>query len=243
MFRSVIHVIVASAMLAACSNDSEVPRAVAVAMSAPATTADKEILVASNPSGAILVLKGAKVGETPMKLLVRGDTNVILEKEGYVQQALLITPKSEPNMVVTLVPLDDEESAQNGDDEAEQEEAASGTGTTGKKKSIKKNTGGTEPAPSTDTGEEEKNEEVVASPPSTSPEPKTKKPSYNTMAQIKRAIREGKITKAEFRMYQVEIRRKRAAEVDATKKAYQQGTLTKAQYNEKIRSIKIKYEG
>ena len=243
MFRSLIYAIIASAMLAACSNDSEVPRAVAVAMSAPAKTADKEVLVASQPSGAKVVLKGAKVGETPMKLLVRGDTNVILKKEGYVQQALMITPKSEPNMVVTLVPLDDEEAAESGDDEAEQEEAASETATKGKKKSTKKMTGGTKPAPSTDTGEEDKNEEVVAPPPSPSPDPKPKKPSYDTMAQIKRAIREGKITKAEFRKYQAEIRRKRAVEMAATKKAYQQGKLTKAQYNEKIRSIKIKYEG
>ncbi len=241
MFRSVIHVIIASAMLAACSNDSEVPRAVAVAVTAPATTADKEVLVASQPSGATVVLKGAKVGETPMKLLVRGDTNVILKKEGYVQQALMITPNSEPNLVVTLVPLDDEEPAENGDEEVGQEEVASGTAT--KKKSIKKKTGGTKPAPSTDTGEEEEKDKGVASPPSPGPDPKTKKPSYNTMAQIKRAIREGKITKAEFRKYQAEIRRKRAVEVAAAKKDYQQGKLTKTQYKEKIRSIKIKYEG
>ena len=243
MFRSVIHVIIASAMLAACSNDSEVPRAVAVAVTAPATTADKEVLVASQPSGATVVLKGAKVGETPMKLLVRGDTNVILKKEGYVQQALMITPNSEPNLVVTLVPLDDEEPAENGDEEVGQEEVASGTATTGKKKSVKKKTGGAEPAPSIDTGEEDEKDKGVASPPSPGPDPKIKKPSYNTMKQIKRAIREGKITKAEFRKYQAEIRRKRAVEVAAAKKDYQQGKLTKTQYKEKIRSIKIKYEG
>ena len=240
MFRSVLLAILASALLAACSNDSEVPRAVAVAMTAPAPTVDKEVLVASQPSEATVVLKGAKVGETPMKLLIRGDTNIILEKEGYVQQALMITPKSEPNMVVTLVPLDGAEPAED-DEEVEQEEAASSTAK--KKKSIKKKTGGNDPAPSADTGEEDEKDKVVESPPSPAPETKTKKPSYNTMAQIKKAIREGKITKAEFRKYQAEIRRKRAAEVEATKKAYQQGKLTKAQYKEKIRSIKIKYEG
>ncbi len=241
MFRSMVIAILASALLYACSNDSEVPRAVAVAVTASAPTADKEVLVASQPSEATVILKGAKVGVTPMKLLVRGDTNIILKKEGYVQQALMITPKSEPNLVVTLVPLDGVEAEQDDDDEAEQEEAASRTAK--KKKSTKKKTGGAEPAPSTDTGEEDEKDEVVPSPPSPSPETKTKKPSYNTMAQIKKAIREGKITKAEFRNYQAEIRRKRAVEIDATKKAYQQGKLTKAQYKEKIRSIKIKYEG
>ncbi len=239
MFRSIVLAILASALLCACSNDSEVPQAVAMTASAPA--ADKEVLIASQPSEATVVLKGAKVGATPMKLLVRGDTNIILEKEGYVQQALMITPNSEPNLVVTLVPLDGVATAQDGDEEAEQEEAASGTAK--KKKSTKKKTGGKDPAPSTDTGEEEEKEVVAPSPPSPSPEPKTKKPSYNTMAQIKKAIREGKITKAEFRKYQAEIRRKRAVEIDTAKKAYQQGQLTKAQYKEKIRSIKLKYEG
>ena len=239
MFRSVVLTILASALLGACSNDSEVPQAVAV--TAPAPTADKEVLVASQPSEATVVLKGAKVGVTPMKLLVRGDTNIILEKEGYVQQALMITPNSEPNLVVTLVPLDTAEPAENGDEEAEQEAAASHTAK--KKKSTKKKTEEAEPAPSTDTGEEDEKDEVVPSPPSPSPETKTKKPSYNTMAQLKKAIREGKITKAEFRKYQAEIRRKRAVEMGAAKKAYQQGELTKTQYKKKIRSIKIKYEG
>ena len=236
MFRSIVLAILASALLTACSNDSEVPRAVAV--TSPAPTADMEILIASQPSEATVVLKGAQVGETPMKLLVRGDTNIILEKEGYVQQALMITPKSEPNLVVTLVPLDGAEPVEDGDEEAEQEAAASSTAK--KKKSTKKKTGGAEPAPSTDTGEEDEKDKVAPSP---SPETKPKKPSYNTMAQIKKAIREGKITKAEYRKYQAEIRRKRAVDVAAAKKAYKQGKLTKAQYNEKVRSIKIKYEG
>ena len=238
MIRSIVLAILASALVTACSNDSEVPRAVAVAVTSPAPTADMEILIASQPSEATVVLKGAKVGETPMKLLVRGDTNIILEKEGYVQQALMITPKSEPNLVVTLVPLDGAEPVEDGDEEAEQEAAASSTAK--KKKSTKKKTGGAEPAPSTDTGEEDEKDKVAPSP---SPETKPKKPSYNTMAQIKKAIREGKITKAEYRKYQAEIRRKRAVDVAAAKKAYKQGTLTKAQYNKKIRSIKIKYEG
>ena len=238
MFRSIVLAILASALVTACSNDSEVPRAVAVAVTSPAPTADMEILIASQPSEATVVLKGAQVGETPMKLLVRGDTNIILEKEGYVQQALMITPKSEPNLVVTLVPLDGAEPVEDGDEEAEQEAAASSTAK--KKKSTKKKTGGAEPAPSTDTGEEDEKDKVAPSP---SPETKPKKPSYNTMAQIKKAIREGKITKAEYRKYQAEIRRKRAVDVAAAKKAYKQGTLTKAQYNKKIRSIKIKYEG
>ncbi len=241
MFRSIVLAILASALVTACSNDSEVPRAVAVAVTSPAPTADMEILIASQPSEATVVLKGAKVGETPMKLLVRGDTNIILEKEGYVQQALMITPKSEPNLVVTLVPLDGAEPVEDGDEEAEQEAAASSTAK--KKKSTKKKTGGAQPAPSTDTGEEDEKDKVAPTPPSPSPETKPKKPSYNTMAQIKKAIREGKITKAEYRKYQAEIRRKRAVDVAAAKKAYKQGTLTKAQYNEKVRSIKIKYEG
>ncbi len=241
MFRSIVLAILASALLCACSNDSEVPQAVAVAMTTPAPAADKEVLVASQPSEATVVLKGAKVGVTPMKLLVRGDTNIILEKEGYVQQALMITPNSEPNLVVTLVPLDGVEPAQDDNEEAEQEEAASHTAK--KKKSTKKKTAGAEPVPSTDTGEEEEKDVVAPSPPPPSPETKTKKPSYNTMAQIKKAIREGKITKAEYRKYQAEIRRKRAVEIAAAKKSYQQGKLTKTQYKEKIRSIKIKYEG
>ena len=68
---------------------------------------------------------------------MRGNTNVVLEKEGYVKQALMITPDSEPNLVVTLVPSGEG----GGDDEVEAAEADGPTAVAKKGKGKKGKSG------------------------------------------------------------------------------------------------------
>jgi hypothetical protein len=70
-----------------------------------------------------------------------------------------------------------------------------------------------------------------------------KAPGYTTMRQIKNALRAQQITKEEYRAVQQEIRRKRQMEYDAFKAELSAGTITKQEYEQKIRACRLKYEG
>jgi len=254
-FRLLAAAMTALALCLGCQEDPH-PKPAANVTVRPATPAiDKEVLVASQPSDAEVFLKGAKVGTTPMKLLVRGDTNLILEKEGYVKQALLITPKSNPNLVVELVPSGDESEAQApeevapeeaGEDAREEEQKKAderrGSGKKGKK-SGKEGAGdeanddgaaetGTAAAPELET--EPEKEAAPAKP---------KKKTYTTMRQLKEDLSKGIITRQEFRKWQGEIRKKRSVDLQAAEKAYRAGEMTRDEYRKKVREIKLKYEG
>lgn len=252
MMRLTATAILAALMATACQEDGQLPSAAQVAVPSGTQAFDKEVLVASQPSDAKIFLKGAEVGATPMKLLVRGDTNLILEKEGFVKQALLITPRSEPNVVVRLVPDDAE-----GDGEAEVEETdpsdtpqtdddgdSSSTAKTAKKKTKKSGDEG-------ETASEDPPEESVTAPepePDPVPDPKAeaskaKKKVYTTMRQIKDDLSKGIITRDEYRKWQTEIRKERAQELQDLEKAYRAGEMTKSEFKDKVREIKLKYEG
>lgn len=254
-FRLLAAATTALALCLGCQEDPQ-PQPAANVTVRPATPAvDKEVLVASQPSDAEVFLKGAKVGTTPMKLLVRGDTNLILEKEGYVKQALLITPKSDPNLVVELVPSGDEEETE-APDEAAPEEAGEEV-----REGDQKKTGGHrgsgkkgKKAGKEDKGDEAKDDEtaetVTAAAPEPEPEPekkaapaKPKKKTYTTMRQLKDDLSKGIITRQEYRKWQGEIRKKRAVDLQAAEKAYRAGEMTRDEYRKKVREIKLKYEG
>jgi hypothetical protein len=228
-----------------CSSEGEVPQAVAVAMTVPQEAADKEVLIATQPTGAKILLKGAEVGASPMKLLIRGDTNVVLEKEGYVRQALMLTPKSDPNVVVTLVPTDGAvaepapETAVAGVDTG----SSKTPGKTGKKTGKTGDDAGDKTAESAGTTGAAVTEAAPPPAAAPTPPPQPAKVEYTTMRQIKDAYHAGKITKSEYSYWQGIIRQKRQAEFDATKKDLKAHVITEAQYDEKIRAIKLKYEG
>jgi hypothetical protein len=242
MIRFLMILALAAAVLS-CSNGGEVPQAVAVAMTAPQEAADKEVLIATQPTGAKILLKGAEVGASPMKLLIRGDTNVVLEKEGYVRQALMLTPKSDPNVVVTLVPADGAVA------EPAPEIAAAAVDTGPSKTSGKtgKKTGKTDDKAGDKTAESAATTDAPAvapaPPPAPTPPPQPAKVEYTTMRQIKDAVKVGKITKSEYSYWQGIIRQKRQAEFDAAKKDLRDHKITDSQYEESIRAIKLKYEG
>jgi hypothetical protein len=231
-----------------CANEGEVPQAVAVAMTAPQEAADKEVLIASQPAGAKILLKGAEVGATPMKLLIRGDTNVLLEKEGYVQQALMLTPKSDPNVVVTLVPAAGAAAAPPAEPgvavAAADTGAAKGSGKSSGKKPGKADEKAGEP-PAADAAGTGTGAPAVepAPPPAPAPPPPPAKTEYTTMRQIKDALKAGKITKAEYSHWQGIIRQKREVEFEAAKKDLRDHKITEAQYDDRIRAIRLKYEG
>ena len=257
MPRSLMIVALALAALAGCSNEPNAPQSVSVAVTAPQEAADKEVLIASQPSQAKVLLQGAEVGATPMKMLIRGDTNVVLEKEGYVRQALMLTQKSDPNVVVTLVPsgaaaatetatetapaavATDEASAQKSTDKSSSHKSGEKTAAKEGASTAPPAANPTEPAPAATLPAE-----TQPAPAATPAAPATpKKTEYSNMRQIKEAYREGSITRSEYDHWQGIIRKNREAEYDATKKDLREGKITETQYKEKIRAIRAKYEG
>ncbi len=62
------------------------------------------VTIASTPSGARVLLGGAELGTTPYALQLRHETVVGITLAGYLTQTLHVTPNSDPNLVVTLVP-------------------------------------------------------------------------------------------------------------------------------------------
>jgi len=81
--------------LAACSNES-----VADKEAKPAT-----IKVASIPSGATVLMQGAKIGTTPMEVTVRQTTPVELELKGYKNGRLFVDPAGKMNLIANLEAL------------------------------------------------------------------------------------------------------------------------------------------
>jgi hypothetical protein len=252
MMRALTIIALVAAALG-CSREGEVPQAVAVAMTAPQEAADKEVLIASQPTGAKILLKGAEVGATPMKLLIRTDTNVVLEKEGFLRQALMLTPKSDPNVVVTLVPAEGgiapavDPAAAGAPPAADPgSQKASGKGSKKPDKADDKPAGeapAAAGAADTDTAASGTAAPPATETPATGAPPAAKKTEYATMRQIKEALHAGKITKQEYSYWQGIIRQKRQAEYDAARKDLRDRKLTDAQYEERIRAIKLKYEG
>jgi hypothetical protein len=260
MIRALMIAALAVAAFGGCSNEPTAPQAVAVSVAAPQEAADKEVLIATQPAGAKVLLQGAEVGATPMKMLIRGDTNIVLEKDGYVRQALMLTPKSDPNVVVTLVPSGEPAApvaavapvaapAEAAAAPSEQKSSSPSGKASSKKSSGRgdEKTGAseaagqpaeaaTQPAPPTAAT-------APAEPPKATAPAAPKKTEYQNMRQIKEALRAGTITRAEYASWQSTIRKNRQAEYDATEKDLREGKITESQYKEKIRAIRAKYEG
>ncbi len=79
--------------------------------------------------------------------------------------------------------------------------------------------------------------------PSSQPSLSLPKQSYSNMNQLKIALREGKITKLQYREHQTEIRQKRAAEYERLKADYRKGAITKIEYERSVDEVRRKYEG
>jgi hypothetical protein len=205
---------------------------------APAAHADQEVLIATVPAGADVLLSGAKVGVTPFKMLVRGNTNILLEKAGYVRQAVLITPESEPNLVVELVA-----DPSRGADEAVErdEDGDDGVGAADRKTARAKTGGGKAPSAGEEPAAEPEAPETNKAEPA--PVQKAKAKAYDNMTDLKRDLRAGLITDADYRRWQQDIRERRAEELNKLKADLAAGKVTKAEYEARARQIKLKYEG
>ncbi len=95
MLRNALIVLILAIPFYGCTTDSEADQRGEIV----------KIVIASNPPGATILMKGAPIGKTPMQLSVRQATSVNLELQGYKKQQLLVDPTGPLNLVVNLVPL------------------------------------------------------------------------------------------------------------------------------------------
>ena len=65
-----------------------------------------QVLIASNPAGAIIKIEGAEVGHTPVSMVFEKDTTISIEQRGYESQEVVITSRTGPNLVVNLVQIE-----------------------------------------------------------------------------------------------------------------------------------------
>jgi serine/threonine protein kinase len=76
----------------------------AVANPAPPSAAARySVTIASTPSGASVLLEGAELGKTPYALEFKRPTELSIVHRGYQRQELVVTPDSDPNLVVELL--------------------------------------------------------------------------------------------------------------------------------------------
>jgi tetratricopeptide (TPR) repeat protein len=73
--------------------------------------------------------------------------------------------------------------------------------------------------------------------------PPPQQPTYTNMRQLKDALRQRRITKAEYSRHQAVIRKKRQVEFDALKRDLRARKITEREYKKRIVEVKKKYEG
>ena len=234
--------------LIACQGPAPSPPAPETAPAAtPAARPDRQVLIASRPAQATVWFEDAQVGQTPMKMLIRGNTNVVLEKAGYLRQAVLIPAEGNPSMIVDLVPAGPAPTAGHDTPQTPAPSAAPqpprdpvAAGKPAKHKARRRAPADEDQASAPRAQplpDEEPDRNAVP------PGPEPKKTNYTTMKQIKRAVRAGTITRSQYRTYQSEIRRKRTVELEAAEQEYRARRLSRGQYKQRVRTIKLKYEG
>lgn len=69
----------------------------------PPSSAESEVLLDSKPPGASILIQGAAVGRTPFALRLRGETNVVLELDGYLRHAVFLQPGGPRRVEVPLI--------------------------------------------------------------------------------------------------------------------------------------------
>lgn len=194
----------------------------------------KEVMIASKPGEATIVIGASVVGETPMKLLISGNTNIVLKKEGYVRQAIMVNQKTGPNLVVSLIPEEVSE---------DPESAPAPTRSRGyARKTTPSQKKATEDTPSSPAPEAQRREPAPAQPkPAVTPAARAN--TYDTMQELKVAMSAGTIDRNQYRVHQGKIRAKRAAELEELKRDYRERKISKDEYNTRAREIRVKYEG
>lgn len=75
------------------------------------------------------------------------------------------------------------------------------------------------------------------------PPPPPTAEAYTNMSLLKTALREGRITKLQYRSHQAEIRQRRAAEYERLNADYRRGAITRDEYERRVRQVRQKYEG
>ncbi len=239
---------------AACRENPAPPAPPAsVPASLPATaplSSTVEVLIVTQPEDAQILAEGQVLGKTPMKIKIREDTNLVLKKEGFVRQAILLTTKSDPNLVVKLLPAAEEPSLaalneRRSNRRGSRKAKPSGSGDDSKayNTDMTKNQSETTKPPAARTRSQNNSLSERAAQETTASPKKTTRAKLDTMRKCKEAYNNGLITRADYQSATEKIRGRLRKEIDDLKTRYRGGEITKAQYRQQARDIKLRYEG
>lgn len=67
--------------------------------------------------------------------------------------------------------------------------------------------------------------------------------AYDSMRQLKQDLRSGAVSGREFARWQLVIRLRRSAEMDAARADYHSGAITRAELAARLEAIRLKFEG
>ncbi|MCU0664910.1 MAG: PEGA domain-containing protein, partial [Myxococcota bacterium] len=198
--------VITTVFFASCSLSSN---PVPVATDPPAPSGNTEVRLESRPPGAKILLGEAELGTTPMTIKITAQTSLILDLPGYVRQAVLLTPSSQPHLSVDLVPAPAAETQRPiAPTAAPKTTKASRSESPRKqssaKSSSKSSSNASSPAPATPIPPgDSATKDPAASKDSSKPGK-----AFDTMRQVKEALRKGEIDRNGYKAAQTDIRRR-----------------------------------
>ncbi len=75
-----------------------------LALSGCDSSSPADILIASKPSDAVILMDDVEIGETPMQVTVIEEMQIEIRKPGFVSYKATLSPKDAPNLLVKLTP-------------------------------------------------------------------------------------------------------------------------------------------
>jgi PEGA domain len=198
----------------------------------PAEDKVYEVNIASNPSGAKVLLEAAELGLTPHVMRFKEQTSLLLSLDGYRTAEVTVGPDSDPNVVVQLT-------AMPGGTGAVVALAPTETGAASAAKSASTSS---KPRASSDVPE------PVAEP-AVAPieaKPVAPKPSglpYGDVAAAKADYQAGKINRDAYDQAVRKLKVRRNEKLLEIKELYRTGTIDKDEYQRRKRIIDNEYRG
>ncbi|GEM_PF-2493541 len=183
-----------------------------------------EILIASKPSGAIVLMEGVEIGVTPMELKISKDSRVQVQKQGFLPYTEVLSKGGDPNLLIKLekaqnygVGLVSEDDLPNEGDLSSDAELVSLPGATPKQtENIK---------------------------PRTYAKKTPRKSKRLTIAQVKQNYRTGTISKYTYKQQVHRLKSEMDRALRQLKERYRRGDFDKIEYEQRVRQTKYRYTG
>ena len=188
-------------------------------------TGPADILIASRPSGAMVVMEGVEIGITPMQLKISKNSRIQVQMQGYMPYTEILSKGSEPNLLVKLERLPN-----SGLELVPEVDQAIENSSTPDTNIVLPPVAKPEPVKKVDP--KRANSKRVS---------RTKK--RLTIAQVKQNYRVGAISKYTYKQEIYRLKSEMDRALRQLKERYRRGDFDKIEYERRIRQTKYKYTG